>query len=271
MKLLVCFQAAPKVEMLLDEDWVVDKEMQIDTSFVRSDLGSHDESALELALKLSDASQNLGIPLELSALTVDGSGATPILKTLNALQFASVVRIEPREDLLFRPMGVASIISQYIGHHALQDAVILGRQSDMGENAKTPLLTAEMLGWPCLTQAVGIEPVDAGHLSVTRQDDDGHVQEEVRPPCVITIGDAPCTYLRKPTLRDRLTYGRQAIAVLPVEAFHLQPETETLAGLEILRHERAGQIIDGRDPADKARKLYAEHLEPMLSGKKGVN
>ena len=132
-------------------------------------------------------------------------------------------------------------------------------------------MMAEMLGWPCITQAVGIEPVDAGHLSVTRQDDDGHVQEEVRPPCVITIGDAPCTYLRKPTLRDRLTYGRQAIAVLPVEAFHLQPETETLTGLEILRHERAGQIIDGRDPADKARKLYAEHLEPMLSGKKGVN
>ena len=117
MEILVCFKAAPKVEMLLDEDWVIDKKLQIDTSFVRSDLSSHDESALEMVLKLSDASEGRGIPLELNALTVDGSGATPILKTLGALQFEKLVRIEPQEDLLFQPTKVASIISQYILHH----------------------------------------------------------------------------------------------------------------------------------------------------------
>ena len=146
MKILVCFKAAPKVEMFLDDDWVIDQKLQIDTSFVRSDLGSYDESALEMALKLSDAAQDQGIQLELSALTVDNRSATPILKTLNALRFESVVRVEPREDLLFQPMAVASIISQYIRRHVSQDVVMLGRQSDIGENAKIPLLTAEMLG-----------------------------------------------------------------------------------------------------------------------------
>ena len=264
MKILVCFKAAPNVEMLLDEDWVLDSKLQIDTSFVRSDLSSYDESALEMALKLSDASHGRDISLELNALTVDGSGATAILKTLSALQFEKVVRIEPPKDLLFQPTAVASIISQYILHRVPQDVVLLGRQSDIGENAKTPLLTAEMLGWPCITQATRIEPYDENHLSVTHQVDDGHVRETVRTPCVISVGDAPCTYLRKPTLKDRLHYGKKAVEVLSVEAFQLPAETETIMGLEILRHERAGKIIEGKGPGEKARVLYEEHLKPVL-------
>jgi electron transfer flavoprotein alpha/beta subunit len=270
MKILVCFKAAPKVEMFLDDDWVVDKNLQIDTSFIRSDLGSYDESALEMALKLLGAAQGLGIPLEISALTVDNRSATPILKTLNALRFESVVRVEPQEDLLFQPTALAAIISQYIRHRAPQDVVLLGRQSDIGENAKTPLLTAEMLGWPCITQATQIEATDEEHVIVTHQVDDGHTREKVRLPCVISVGDAPCTYLRKPTLRDRLNYGKKTIAVLSVDAFDLPAETETLTELEILRHERAGKIIEGQSPADKARVLYEKYLKPLLSEKKAL-
>ena len=265
MKILVCFKAAPNVEMLLEEDWVIDETLQIDTSFVKSSLSSYDESALEMALKLSDASDALAIPLELNALTVDNGGATAILKTLSALQFGKVTRIEPHGGLHFQPTTMASIISQYIGHHDPQDVVLLGRQSDIGENAKTPLLTAEMLGWPCITQAIRIELVDKKHLMVTHQVDDGHVRERVRMPCVISVGDSPCTYLRVPTLKDRLHYGKKAIDVLFAKDFQLPVETETLMGLEVLNHKRAGVIIQGKNPVDKARVLYEEYLKPVLS------
>ena len=268
MNILVCFKAAPKVEMFLEEDWLVDNQLKIDTSFVRSDLGSYDESALEMALRLADAAQDLSIPLKLNALTVDNRSATPILKTLNALKFESVVRVEPQADLLFQSTAVAAVISQYIRDHAPQDVLLLGRQSDIGENAKTPLLAAEMLGWPCITQATQIEPIDEKHLVVTHQVDDGHARETVCVPCVISVGDAPCTYLRKPTLKDRLNHGKKSIAVLSVDAFDLPDETEALTKIEILRHERAGKIIEGESPAHKARKLYERYLEPMLSGRR---
>ena len=266
MNTLVCFKAAPKVEMFLEEDWVIDQKLQIDTRFVRSDLDSYDESALEMALKLRDAAADMGIPMELSALTADNRSATPILKTLNALHFARVVRIEPREDLIFQPAAVAAIISQYVRRHAPQDMVMLGRQSDIGENAKIPLLTAEMLGWPCITQAVRVEPADSDHVAVTHQVEGGHVKETVRLPCVISVGDAPCTYLRRPTLKDRLDYGKKDIAVLSVDAFDLPAETEALTELAILSHARAGKIIKGKNPKDKARVLYEKYLKPMLSG-----
>lgn len=268
MKVLVCFKAAPKVEMLLDEDWVIDKKLQIDTSFVRNDLSAHDESALEMALQLSDASRDLGLHVALNALTVDGVGATPILKTLSALRFETAVRIEPGADRLFQPTAVASIISQYIRLHAPQDVVLLGSQSDIGENAKTSLLTAEMLGWPCITRANRIAPADEKHMTVTHQVDDGHARETVRVPCVISVGDAPCTYLRKPTLRDRLSYGKKPIAVLAEEDFKLPEEAETLMDMEILRHEREAAVIEGEGPAEKAKVLYEDYLKPVLSGKK---
>lgn len=268
MKILVCFKAAPNVEILLDEDWIIDKKLQIDTSFVRNDLSAHDESALEMALQLSDASRDLGLDVELNALTVDGPGATPILKTLSALRFETAVRIEPRDDLLFQSTAVASIISQYIRLHAPQDVVLLGSQSDIGENAKTPLLTAEMLGWPCITRATRLVPADETHMTVTHQVDDGHARERVRVPCVISVGDAPCTYLRKPTLRDRLSYGKKPIEVLAGEDFQLSEETETLMDLKILRHKRDAAIIAGESPAAKAKVLYEDYLKPLLSGKK---
>lgn len=268
MKILVCFKAAPNVEMLLDEDWVIDKKLQIDTSFVRNDLSAYDESALEMALQLSEASRDVGLNMELNALTVDGPGATPILKTLSALRFETAVRIEPGADLLFKPMAVASFISQYMRLYAPQDVVLFGSQSDIGENAKTPLLTAEMLGWPCITRATHIGPMDDKHVTVTHQVDDGHIQARVRVPCVIAVGDAPCTYLRKPTLKDRLSYGKKTIAVLTEDGFQLPGETETLMDLDILHHKRDAAVIKGDSPRAKARVLYEDYLEPLLSGKK---
>jgi electron transfer flavoprotein beta subunit len=268
MNILVCFKAAPKVEMFLDEDWVVNQKHEIDTSFVRSELSSYDESALEMALKLSDAAQDLGILLKLNALTVDNRSAVPILKTLSALQFETVVRVEPQADLLFHSTAVAAIVSQYIRDHASQDVVMMGRQSDIGENAKTPLLTAEMLGWPCITQATQIEPADEKHIFVTHQMDDGYARKKVGMPVVISVGDAPCSYLRKPTLRDRLNHAKKTVEVLSMDAFDLPAETEALTELSILRHERAGKIIEGKSPAEKAKTLYEVYLKPLLSEKK---
>ena len=64
MNILVCFTTVPDVEMLADEDWVIDKNLQIDTSFLKLTLNSYDESALEIVLTLSDASESVNDPPE---------------------------------------------------------------------------------------------------------------------------------------------------------------------------------------------------------------
>jgi electron transfer flavoprotein beta subunit len=261
MNILVCFTTTPEVEMLTDEDWVIDKNLQIDTSFLKPTLDSYDESALEIALKLFDASENIKVPLELNALTIAGSGANIILKTLKALRFKRVVRIDSHEDLRFRPMAVASVLTQYVLKHAPLDVLLLGRQTSIGENARTHLLVAEMLGWPCITQAIRIELVDRNHLVVTHQMDDGRLRQRIQTPCVLSIGDAPNTYMRVPTLKDRLRSGKRPIEILSIKDFQLSDETEELIDLEVIHHRRAGILIEGKSPEEKARKLYEGHLK----------
>ena len=112
-------------------------------------------------------------------LTVAGTAATAILKTLIALRFERVVRIDSHEDLRFRPRTIASILTQYVLEQVPQDVLLLGRQTIIGENARTHLLAAEMLKWPCITHVTGIQLDDKNHLTVTSQTDDGLLQQQI--------------------------------------------------------------------------------------------
>jgi len=38
MNILVCFTVIPELEMLVDEDWVVDQNLQIDVGFLKQSL-----------------------------------------------------------------------------------------------------------------------------------------------------------------------------------------------------------------------------------------
>ena len=264
MNILVCFITVPDLEMLDSRDWVVDKNLQIDTAFLKPALNIYDESALEIALTLSDASESVDVPVKLTALTIAGPGATSVLKTLNALRFNRVVRIDSLDDLRFKPMTVASVLNRYVREQEPQDVLLLGRQAAIGDNAKTHLLAAEMLGWPCITQVAGIELLDANHLTVTHRMDDGILRQRLQTPCVLSVGDAPNTYMRVPTLKDRMHYGKRPIEVLSIGDFQRPHETEELVGLEVLDHQRPGILIQGETPGKKAGKLYDLHLKKRL-------
>lgn len=264
MKLLVCFITGPDLDMLEDQDWVIDKNLQIQTGFLKPALSTYDESALEIALMLLDASESVGVPIALNALTVAGTAATAVLKTLIALRFERVVRIDSHEDLRFRPRTIASILTQYVLEQAPQDVLLLGRQTIIGENARTHLLAAEMLKWPCITHVTGIRLDDESHLTVTSQTDDGLLRQQIQTPCVLSVGDAPKTYMRVPTLKDRMRYGKRPVETLFTRNFQLPDETEELIHLEVITHERAGIVIEGETPEKKAKTLYEDHLKKRL-------
>jgi electron transfer flavoprotein alpha/beta subunit len=265
MNILVCFKAVPDLNMLTVGDWVVKQNLQLDVSFVRLILNSYDESALEIALRLSDASARLNLSLTLSTLTIDGPKATSILKYLNALRFNQVIRIDHHEDTRFNSTAIASILTQYVSKYAPQDILLTGRQNGVGENAQTPLLTAEMLGWPCITQVIGVEPVDKQHVTVTCLADDGRLQQTIQTPCVLSVGDAPSTFLRVPTISDRMRYGKRPIKVLSSEDFETCDETNELIDLKIVEYKRPAILIEGQSPQEKANKLYHAHLKERMA------
>jgi electron transfer flavoprotein alpha/beta subunit len=267
MNILVCCKIIPDLDRLSDLDWVIPDHGRIDTAFVRNMINPYDESALELALRLAGQGEGLG----LSALTLGGAEADPFLKSLLALRFDPVVRIETRSDWRFCPEGIAAMIGAYVLDERPQDVLLLGRQAGEGDHGKTPLLVAELLGWPCITEVEGIEAAPGGRLRVTSAADDGTLVQVVRPPLVLAVGNVAGTVLRVPTLKSRMETSRRRVEVIPEQAFEPGPTLDRcrqdyrLEGLAALSHRRAGTRVEGADAGALARALMEAGLQQRLA------
>ncbi|MBM4235829.1 MAG: electron transfer flavoprotein subunit beta/FixA family protein [Firmicutes bacterium] len=271
MNVLVCFKVVPDLDQLSGSDWVVDGCSRVETRFIKKMINPYDESALELALKLANPAKVSGITTNLSALTIADSGANLTLKNLRALGYQQAVRIESDAELDFAPQEIAILIAAYIRNANDFDLIIIGQQSGVGDNAKTPLLTAELMQWPCITQVTAIENDPAGNVKVTSLADEGTVTRVIKPPCVLAVGNAPFSTLRVPTLKAikeqaavpiktiRSTEIRKAAPNLPDS-----PDAELLK-LEVVHRKRKSMIINGANAPEKAKILYHSYLKGWLA------
>ncbi|HPU01805.1 MAG TPA: electron transfer flavoprotein subunit beta/FixA family protein [Bacillota bacterium] len=257
MRVLVCFKVVPDLDQLPPGGWEIEG-LRVETGFVKTMLNPYDESALELALRLAESAPGC---VKLTALTVGGREAEGYLKTLYALKFDRAVRLESHADLRFSPESVAAAICTFARNNP-PDVIIMGRQSGVGDNAATPLLAAEMLGWPCITQVTELKFHGEDWLEVGSMVDGGFLRQLARPPFVAAVGNAPHAYLRVPTLKERLASRDKEVEVL---AAAKEPAGCTLEGLAAIDRRRAGIKIDGTSPQEKARKLYEEYLRRWLA------
>jgi electron transfer flavoprotein alpha/beta subunit len=264
MDLLVCCKIIPDLDLLSDQDWVVPDRGRIDATFVRTMVNPYDESALELALRLADGAEGRD-PARLSALTIGSRQADPALKTLLALRFDRVVRMEPGADPGFCPEAVADLIAGYVRSRP-QDALLMGQQSGEGDHGKTPFLVAERLGWPCVTEVTCVEAAPRHRLRITSRVDRGILTQTLRPPCVLCVGNVPGSALRVPTLKARMVHGQR-----PIERIPVAPDLErwnqdyALGPLTRISHARAGQILQGPDAGVLAGTLYEQWLQSRLA------
>ncbi len=271
MNVLVCFKIVPDLDRLSIDDWMIDNCARVETRFVNKIINPYDESALELALKLSEQARGVGVAVTLQALTIAGGWANLALKKLRALGYQEAVRIESEEELSFDPEKVATLIATYIHNTNSIDLVMMGRQNSVGDNAKTPLLTAELLKWPCINQVTAVEIDTAGIYQVTSIADEGVITRKVKPPCLLAVGNAPFSYLRVPTLKAIKEQAAQPVKTLDTAELRLfSPFLPLISGVELLdlkivNRKRAGTIIEGKNAAEKAGILYHSYLKGWLA------
>ena len=274
LRILVSFKVTPDFEALREADWLAgaahDAARGVETRYVRRVLNCFDESALELALRLSDARAERGFATDLGALSVGGRETQPYLKTLVALGYERAARVEPEAALDFAPAVTASIIAGYATRVDHSDLLLLGCRSGPGDSGTVPFLVAEELGWPCLTQVLEVEPLADDRVRVACMVDDGLLRVTLRLPCVLAVGNAVVSQLRVPTLTDRLARRDKRIDVvsgadLGVDiARELSREPCVLTGLEGIDRARRGVIVGGATPREKARALFDSHLKSAL-------
>ena len=261
MNLLTCFKVVPDLDRMIDEDWDSDG-LQVETRYVRKVLNYHDESALELSLRLLDEAAARGRQVDLTAMSVGGPEVDQFLRNLYALRVHRAVRVEAAGDLRFAPRSLAGIFSDYIEKNNI-DVLLMGKQSAEGGNALTSFFTAELLGWPCISDVTALRFGGGGTLVCASRLDGGMQEQVVRLPCVFVVGDAQNTALRIPTLKDKMRYGKRDIEVL--EAGDVSgSEGFTLRALRRADHSRAGTVIPGSTPVEKARILYEQYLNERM-------
>jgi electron transfer flavoprotein beta subunit len=271
MKILVCFKVVPDLDLLSGSGWEIDSHFRVETGFVKNILNPYDESALEMALKLADQAAAANQNLDLSALTIGDQRARLFLKTLQALNYNHTTRIECSEDLRFNPEMTATMISAYISNYGFPDLLIMGSQSGVGDNAKTPLLTAEILGWPCISQVLTLETAAGDRIRVASLSDDGIIKQTITPPCVLSVGNAPSANLRVPTLKAIKATADNPVEVisltdLSTAGFTARTQQDcSLLGLKVIERKRSGTIIEGATAVDKAQALYDNYLKGWLA------
>jgi electron transfer flavoprotein beta subunit len=274
LRILVSFKVTPDFEALREADWLAGAAAGlasgVETRYVRRILDCFDESALELALRASDARAECGVPTSLGALSVGGSEADPYLKTLLALGYERAARVASEAALDFAPAVTAALIASYVRTVDHSDLVMLGCRSGPGDSGVVPFLIAETLGWPCLTQVIEVEPLPEDRVRVACMVDDGLLRATLRLPCVLAVGNAVVSHLRTPTLTDRLAQRDRRIDVLSGAdlgidiAAELSRETCVLTGLEAIDRARRGAIIGGATPRDKAHTLFDSYLKTAI-------
>ena len=254
------------MDLVAEEDWKAEDELRVDTGYVRPIWNCFDESVLEMMLKLSDLSEGFDVVYELNALTVGRQKDESFFKTLYALGYSHGIRIEKEAGCLFTPELVSSAVAEYMKKYAMQDVVIMGQQSSDGSNRKTPSLLAEKMGWPCVSDVVKMEPVDETSIKVTSQTGAGRLVQVVKSPCVLVVGNAQDSYLRVPTLKDKMRLGKKPVERVSLEDLVVDDlDSQVIpVSLEPVSSKRSTVWIDGETPQAKARKLYDTYLQGRL-------
>lgn len=274
IKILTCFKTVADMDMMANNDWRINDDYSVETSFVKKTLNSSDESALEMTLKLSDNAAGFNVTAELTTFTVGDKTAESFLKIMYALGYDKAVCITPESniDLRFNPLAVASVIGEYRNQSGKQDVIILGGQSDDGQNAQTPFLLAEYLQWPCISQVTDIALTgDSNSLTVTSLQDGYTLEQKIRLPVVLSVDNTVnAASLRIPTLKNKLNAAKKQPEFYALADFGLNEQAlnesndKKLTALFKQDNPKNCVFIEGVDAKEKAQILYHRYLKPRL-------
>ncbi len=272
MKIAVCFKVLADYQRLSTKDWEWNESNEVDTGFVRQIFNCYDESALEMALNLSDGFKKNLQTAKLTAMTIDGPRAEVFLRHLAAVGYDDLIRIQCKEgiDLRFNPIAVSCLIAAYTRQEH-QDLVLFGTQGADGDNRQTGLLVAEQLHWPCIRDVEKIEPGNSSKtLRVVSQTQGGTLLQTVKLPAVLIVGQSLETpYLRLPNLRQKLNAKKRKINLLSendlgIDDIGLLDNDKTLIRLESRQSDHVCIFLNGSSPEEQARHLFDSYLKKRL-------
>lgn len=204
LQVLVCVKRVPdsSSQVLLTED-----SQAVDGRHVGFTVSPHEECAVELAVRLADATGGRA-----TVLTLGPAEAAEQLRNALALGCGAAVHVEA-DTTRFGPADVAREIAAVVRDHqqagTAYDLVLLGNDAADSGDFQVGIRLAYALGRPVVTGASTVEVAD-GVLGARVDGPDGEETYSVPLPAVVTIlegGVEP----RYPTIKGRMAAKKVAI------------------------------------------------------------
>lgn len=248
-----CFKVEPDLDKVSEEEWrICEAKGEIDLSYIKSRINLQDESALELTLRFREHAASEGLNCRLSAVSAGDGKVTSTLQTLAALGFTRTDRTLKFDD--FNPEITGEVLADYLSNNDRQDLIICGGQSGCGSSRAVPLYIAYKLNIPCIINVKDFVPVDNDHIRVSYVMDGMEITDTVKMPVVLAVGDVQQTYLRVPTLKQRMEAANRKIEEYDENS--ATPSELKLKKLRFVEQKRESELIDGSNPVKGAAAIY---------------
>lgn len=176
MKIAVCVSHVPDTATRVK---IGSDQKTIDPNGVTYILNPYDEFAIEEALKLKE---KIGDKTEVILLSVGGDANKETLRKALAMGADSAVLL--KDDTHRDSTGIAKALSEETKSLGCE-VVFFGKQSVDYDNSITGQLTAEMLGYNCLSVVVALT-IDGNKVTAEREIEGGREVIQTELPVVIT-------------------------------------------------------------------------------------
>ncbi|MFP3153173.1 hypothetical protein LQZ18_01830 [Lachnospiraceae bacterium ZAX-1] len=228
MNILVVFKVENDLDLVTEKEWSYIQDNTVDISYARRVFSCFDEAALETALYLAETLKKNEKPVHLTALTIvpENEDISSYLCNLYALQYDELVLITCHEDNIdFQPRISAGLIKAFVDKSERKfDAILLGCQNSLNSSREFPLILAEALRLPCVSQVEELTADEQG-IFVKYQMDTGIKQGWIVSSAVFSFGNALHAYLRIATLRAKMaTAKKQWTTLNPTQLWVLKEQ-----------------------------------------------
>ena len=238
MKILVALKQVPDTETKIK---LAADRKSLDLGDAKWITSPYDEYALEEALRLKESRE-----AEVTAVTVGGDKARPVLQSALALGVQNAVLVKAAET--GDPMAIAGALAGYARGRGF-DLILLGNKGFGGDNASVGPMLAELLGMAQANVVTRLEVLE-GSFRAEREGDAGTEVLEGSLPAVITAQRG----LNEPRYAN--LKGIMAAKKKTIEEVAAEPAGPlvTVTGLELPAARPEGRKLDG-DPAAQAAAL----------------
>jgi electron transfer flavoprotein beta subunit len=222
-------------------------------------LSPYDENAIEAALQV----KGLVPDTMVTALTLGGESAGKVLHRALGMGCDGAIWLSDHswEDL--DSFGIAKVLGRGIKKLGRVDVVLCGRQAGDWDMGQVGYLLAEELSLPCVSGVYNFEPGENG-VFINREFDDGMETVKVQMPFLAIVTNHSSNLPRLPTVGRLAKAIRKELPVWSTEELDLRERIRrvvTVDDIFVPRFKRHVEMIDGKDGAEKGRKLVQRLLE----------